>query len=717
MEDKHNWIGNTTTYFYSIPLKIKLLTLVMGAIIGMVLVGYVGIVSMDTMSVEDIRMYEETTVITTKLSTLTAYTGAYARSVSELITETDPTEISRLERKIKISDSAILDISEELISISRPELAPAIERFSSAHDNYKNSIRKAFELKSLGYNTEAATLYHMEAGPLYYATENALLNLIDLQNELSFQTVQLNQEIVNRAQNDIIIVVSITTLILALLAWLTINSILLPINKCTLMLQELTKGHISTRLHLAHTDEIGQMGSALDAYAEYLQTTIVRTLHALSRGEKNLELVPVSDTQDEISPALNVMIQTILDLMDQVSALIEDAKHGNLETRGDPDAFVGQYRDIVLGINTMLDFITTPLGEASRVLTKYAEIDFSARFSDDIRTQGTLKDFKDKINIVGEHIENVLGQAIGGVKDQMENLVASSNTLQENLQTVETTGNVTQNSIYKVQENAKEAQESIDQVSSEIDNINEILGNISAKLNITSDLSIEMDNAAKIGSGKTKATEESLELMQSSVEEVYEHMTEIFKEMQHISVIAKNIRSIADSTNILSLNAGLEAGRAGEYGESFGIIADEVKQLAEQSFDSAQEIANIIQKLKQKSVKAEYCMGQAIMSVETGATTITETVTTFKEIAKQIIQITEQISDLNTLTIQEAEYFKSITAHITSLVEKNVDTLNQSVEAKNMSSKTTIAIEELRETIENLTHITTKTQDAINQLK
>jgi methyl-accepting chemotaxis protein len=483
------------------------------------------------------------------------------------------------------------------------------------------------------------------------------------------------------------------------------------------MLQELTKGHISTRLHLGHTDEIGQMGAALDAYAEYLQTTIVRTLHALARGEKEIELVAVSDEQDEISPALNVMIQTILDLMQQVSVLIEDAKDGHLETRGDPDAFVGQYRDIVLGVNVMLDYITAPLGEASRVLTKYANVNFSARYSEKIEVKGAFSELKDKINIVGEHIENVLGQAIGGVKTQMKNLVDSSNTLQENLQTVETTGNITQNSIFTVQENAKEAQESIAQVSSEIENINEILGNISSKLDTTSDLAIEMDDAAKIGSEKTKATEQSLETMQASVEEAYEHMSAIFNEMQHISVIAKNIRSIADSTNILSLNAGLEAGRAGDFGESFGVIADEVKQLAEQSFDSAQEIANIIQKLKLKSRKADYSMSQAILSVETGATTITETVTTFREITKQIVQINEQISDIHRLTIEESENFKSITEHMASLVEKNADTLNQSAEAKNMSNKITTAIEELRETIDDLTNITTMTKDAMNQLR
>jgi methyl-accepting chemotaxis protein len=403
--------------------------------------------------------------------------------------------------------------------------------------------------------------------------------------------------------------------------------------------------------------------------------------------------------------------------MQQVSVLIEDAKHGNLETRGDPDAFVGQYRDIVFGVNTMLDFITAPLGEASRVLTKYADVNFSERYSDKIEVQGSFSELKDKINVVGEHIENVLGQAIGGVKTQMENLVASTNTLQENLQTVETTGNNTQNSIFKVEENAKEAQESIAQVSSEIINIDRILENISSKLNITTDLSIEMDDAAKIGSDKTKATEESLEVMQASIEEAYEHMAEIFNEMHHISTIAKNIRSIADSTNILSLNAGLEAGRAGVFGESFGIIADEVKHLAEQSFNSAQEIANIIQKLKQKSKKADYSMSQAILSVETGSTTITETVTTFREITIQIIQINKQISDLHRLTLQESENFKSITTHMTSLVEKNADTLAQSFEAKNLSNKTTAAIGELRKTIDNLTNITSMTKDAINQLR
>ncbi|MCL2460523.1 MAG: methyl-accepting chemotaxis protein, partial [Euryarchaeota archaeon] len=239
---------------------------------------------------------------------------------------------------------------------------------------------------------------------------------------------------------------------------------------------------------------------------------------------------------------------------------------------------------------------------------------------------------------------------------------------------------------------------------------------ISFKLDATNDLSTKMDDVAKIGAEKAKSTEQSLDGMQASMGEAYENMAQIFQEMQHISGIAKEIRSFADTTNILSLNAALEAGRAGAFGESFGIIADEVKSLAEESFNAAQEIANIIQKLKHQSQKADYSMGQAILSVETGSATITETVNIFKEVTEQIIQINEQISDIHRLTEQKSKRFEVIVTHMVHVREKNTNTLDQSVASADMSAETTKAIAELQETTENLTNIIRITQGAIKQL-
>jgi len=714
---QHNEIADKMlTYFYSQPLRTKLLIFVIGAIAGMLFIGFMGSVSMDVMIAADTRMYEDISLMGSKLGMLSAYAGAYARAASELRSETNQVEIERLTRSLQTSDSAIADISQELLSLPHPEIIVEVEKFINAHENYKRAVEKSFELSDLGYVNEATTLYHMQAGPLYYATQNALFSLIGLQNALLYNSIQSNQEIAKQTKINIIITICIITFIFTVSAWLFIRSLVNRINRCTHMLHELTMGHVSNRLHPSYTDEIGNMGAALDTFAEYLEASIVGTLHALARGEKEIQRLIPSDTQDQIAPALNVMIQTILDLMHQITALAEDAQVGKLDTRGNPDAFVGQYRDIVSGINMMLEFITVPLAETSRLLTKFANVDFSGRFSENIKVQGEFAELKDKIDHVGEHIENILGRTVHEIESQMEQLVASSNLLEENLQTVETVREGTLNTLSQVKKNAEETQESITLASSQITNLNEILTNISSKLDTTNDLSTKMNDVAKSGSEKVKATEQSLEEMQVSIGDAYGHMSQIFKEMQHISVIAKEIRSIADATNILSLNAGLEAGRAGAFGESFGIIADEVKQLAEESFDAAQEIANIIQKLKQQSQKADYSMGQAILDVETGSTTIAETVSTFKEITEQIIQINGQISDIHKLTKQELGSFELIVTHVENVRERNTNTLDQSLASANMSTETTKAIAELHETIRNVTNIIRITQDIIKNL-
>ena len=715
----HEMADSIIIRFYNIPLRIKLSILVISALIGIIILGFVGVTSTTLMSTADIRMYEENVVVLGELSTLSVYTSAYARAASELRGEKNDGEILRLTGKLQRYDTGIRTSSENLLSLLHPDLLPDAELFIAAYERYKVSIDKSFELYDLGYFVEANTLYRMEAGPLYYAAENALISLIQAESQFAHTTAQENQKIANQMKTDTILAVFFIGFLLIGLSWLIIQSISSSIQKCVDMLHELRNGHVSARLHLSQTDEIGQMGAALDAYAKHQQVVVVGTLHALAKGEKEIMLVPtsVSDSEDEVSPALNAMIQTISDLMQQISTLIENAQNGKLEVRGDADAFVGQYHDIVLGINMMLDAITIPLAEVSRVLTTYADVDFSERFNSDIIVRGEFAELKHVINAVGEHVGSELGQAIDGVQIQMKELVASSHALRQNLETIEIIAEAARKNTSQTEENAKETKVSVAHVLSEIEGLNTIVTHAAAKLDITNDLATKMDHAAMIGTEKTEATEAGLKAIRDSVAEAYVHMTQIMEQMQLISSIAIDIRSIANATNILALNAGLEAARAGDFGASFGIVADEVKSLSDQSFGAAQEISDIILKLKKQSTKVESSMSQATMSVETGTTAITETIASFHGIIEQVTQINDQVSELHDLTIQESESFETIVASMSHVMEMSTETFEKSLSSAQGSAKAIQSIAELQETVHELSVITGMIEDAIHRLR
>jgi Signal transduction histidine kinase, nitrate/nitrite-specific len=98
-----------------------------------------------------------------------------------------------------------------------------------------------------------------------------------------------------------ILISLIVAVILIGFAVILTRSITGPLNRVVEMLNELTKGHLSIRLSLDQKDELGVMASTMDNYVEILQKNLIETLQKVAKGEKNIQLIPAADDQDEIA--------------------------------------------------------------------------------------------------------------------------------------------------------------------------------------------------------------------------------------------------------------------------------------------------------------------------------------------------------------------------------------------------------------------------------
>jgi methyl-accepting chemotaxis protein len=442
---------------------------------------------------------------------------------------------------------------------------------------------------------------------------------------------------------------------------------------------------------------------------------VIKTIQRIATGEK-AEQIPLKDSQDEIAPALNTMIETLNALLDQMGVLIGEAQEGRLQTRGDITRFVGIYQELVVGINRMLDAITIPLNETLRVAERYANVDFDARFDGTIPVKGDLFELKNKLNHIGEHVGTELKTVIEEISDQVRSLSQSAESTAATVEQLAAGADTIAQNVDNVQTNADITKKSVEQVLNAMEDLSTSVSTVATKVDSVSRLSQEADSTSTQGVSQAAVAEEGINAINGAVHDVGVIINEIREQMIEIGKIVDIISKIADQTNLLALNAAIEAARAGDAGMGFAVVANEVKTLAQDSQGSAENIAKIISSLQHQSEKAAHAMNQATTEVSKGSRAITDTITFFHSIANQTKQISVHMNEVAALSEEEAASVEEITASVSEVSKMATSTAEEAVGAAAASEEAAAVLKQLSEMQVLLAEAALKIQGSMTRL-
>lgn len=160
--------------------------------------------------------------------------------------------------------------------------------------------------------------------------------------------------------------------------------------------------------------------------------------------------------------------------------------------------------------------------------------------------------------------------------------------------------------------------------------------------------SLETDNSARKATDVVTQTVDVMRALESCMQEAAEGIEALNKQSQVIGSIIKTISDIAGQTNLLALNAAIEAARAGEQGRGFAVVADEVRQLASRTSTATEEIARVVQQNEQLAKAAVDIIDSSKRQAEQGLTLAGQTGTVIVEIqdgAKKVVSAVGQFSN------------------------------------------------------------------------
>ncbi|HRN26980.1 MAG: methyl-accepting chemotaxis protein [Ignavibacteriaceae bacterium] len=593
---------------------------------------------------------------------------------------------NQFDKNFEAVDKHKKKIIETMALIKDSSLADIFEEHSQNFDKIFNEFFESVVDGTLS----AAAMKDFEMASYIATTSGEELRkkfeseMADIMSDINNQKAGLESEVSSIMSKTIILILAgmlIGTLAFLFTFFKLIPTLTKPIEIIKELLKQFSLGNFEQKMESKNNDEFGQMAVMLNKLRDS-QLEKIDAAEKIASGDLELKINALSD-HDVLSKSFEKMIDNLNKLVLEIKFLTTASIKGNSGARGNTKVFSGGYKTIIEGMNNTLDAVYEPINEAIETLEKVAAGDFTVKITKEYA--GDHERIKNSINYVTDSLGKTLTEVSNVVSAAAKAAVEISSSTEE------------------MAAGASEQSAQASEVASAIEQMTRTIFETTKNTTIAAEASKTAGSFAVVGGSVVKETIEGMIRISEVVKRSSDTVQDLGKSSNEIGEIVQVIDDIADQTNLLALNAAIEAARAGEQGRGFAVVADEVRKLAERTSKATQEIAVMIKHIQKNTEGAVQSMQQGTKEVENGHALAEKAGNSLNE----IINGAERVVDIVTQVAAASEEQSSASQQIT----QNIELIT------NVTQQSAIGVRQIAQSAEELNQLTDNLQKLISGFK